>query len=120
MPRSTLTRNEAVWLLFGEDWDGDPMAPWRSGADVCQALAEHFGIGPSTYAEVWAAGQQNAFTAEELGEAFRRLRPYLNGHPEPMIDARRLRIANDTATDADRRAVAAEDHMIAVIRRVQP
>lgn len=120
MKKSTLTRGEAVWLLFGADWDGDPDAQWRSGSDVCASLAEHFGLDRAAYAEVWAQDQEHVFTAEELGEAFRRIRPYLNGYPEPMIDSRRLRMANGTATPEERRAVAAEEHVLAVVRQARP
>lgn len=51
-------------------------------------------------------------TEQEIVAARERLQPYLDGYPEPMIDTRRLRIANGTATDDDRRQVQAEDWVI--------
>lgn len=51
-------------------------------------------------------------TDEELVAAFKRLEPYLNGYPQPMIDARRLRIANGSASEQDRREIAAENVVV--------
>lgn len=51
-------------------------------------------------------------TEGELATARERLAPYFAGYPEPMIDTRRLRIANGQASEKDRREVAAEDYVI--------
>lgn len=56
-------------------------------------------------------------TPEELEAAKRRLEPYLRGYPEAMIDSRRLRIANGTATEDDHRQVEAENHVLRELRR---
>ena len=47
MKRRNLSATEAAHLLFGEQIEHDDFkstAPFRSGADVCQDLAEHFGL----------------------------------------------------------------------------
>lgn len=49
MQRETMTAAECVAILFGSDWDGDPDADFRSGADVCESLAEHFGFTEADY-----------------------------------------------------------------------
>lgn len=51
-------------------------------------------------------------TIEELEMAHKRLQPYIDGYPQPMIDARRLRISNGTASEQDRREIAAENQVI--------
>lgn len=51
-------------------------------------------------------------TAEELEAARVRLEPYFKGYPQPMIDARRLRISGGTAAEQDYREIAAEDAII--------
>lgn len=51
-------------------------------------------------------------TVEAIERAKKRLAPYLAGYPEPMIDARRLRIANGTATERDHDEIQAEDHVL--------
>jgi hypothetical protein len=51
-------------------------------------------------------------TEEELSAARKRLAPYRAGYPEPMIDSRRMRIANGTASEKDKREICAEDQVI--------
>lgn len=58
------------------------------------------------------------YQADDVNAAYERLRPFLNGYPQPMIDTRRLRIANGTASDADRYDVAVEDALIGSLRRL--
>jgi hypothetical protein len=51
-------------------------------------------------------------TPGELEAARKRLDPYLRGYPEPLIDARRLRLSNGTASEQERREIRAEDVVI--------
>lgn len=52
------------------------------------------------------------YSREQLNAAWQRLLPYIEGYPEPMIDTRRLRIANGTASQEDIEEVGAEDYLI--------
>lgn len=56
-------------------------------------------------------------TQEELVDARKRLQPYLEGHPEPMVDTRRMRIANGNPTEQDVREVNAEDQVLRELRQ---
>jgi hypothetical protein len=53
----------------------------------------------------------DGLTAADI-ETARALKPYLEGYSEPMIDARRLRISTGTASEQDRRDIAAEDFVL--------
>lgn len=79
-----------------------------AGAVACGAVVE-FGRTEET-----SAGGRP--TDAELEAARARLEPYLNGYPQPMIDTRRLRIANGTASEQDRREVDAEDQVVRDLR----
>lgn len=50
----TLDLLGAISILFGEDWDGDLDASFRSGSDVCAALAEHFDLDPERVAQAYS------------------------------------------------------------------
>lgn len=41
--------DEAILLLFGEDWKGNPGAQFRSGADIAAGLAAYFGLDAAAY-----------------------------------------------------------------------
>ncbi len=82
---------------------------------------------PSGLGEVWEGpdgfGMVKKVTVQtlsnetaELLAARKRLQPYLDGYPEPMIDARRLRIANGTASEQDKREIRYEDQVLREIR----
>jgi effector-binding domain-containing protein len=60
----------------------------------------------------------NLISFDEIEAAYKRLKPYIDGYPEPMIDARRLRIANGTASDQDKREIAAENEVIRRLKSV--
>lgn len=50
----TLDLLGAISILFGDEWDGDAYADFRSGADVCAALAEHFDLDPEKVAQAYS------------------------------------------------------------------
>jgi hypothetical protein len=56
MRRHILTAEDAAHILFGEQIEEDGFDPgsaqFRSGADVCDALAMHFGFTHEDYAKI--------------------------------------------------------------------
>jgi hypothetical protein len=55
-------------------------------------------------------------TYEELTAARKRLKPYLDGYPQPMIDIRYLRKTKGTASEQELREIEAEQYVLRLMR----